>query len=279
MRCIFCRRDSTSSKSREHILPESLGNTLLVLPKGVVFDKCNNYFSREVEKPFLESDAMRALRFHQGLESKKGRVPSLMGVITPEVSAIVTRFPRRRLTSVAVPTDSFDLVARLENVQLILPMGGPAPSGQVLSRFMAKIALEAMAIRVVDHDGGQDYLCDEHQLDDLRDHARHGRISRWPVYVRRIYAANAKLLLPGRQPEQVIHESDFLATSWGEWFFVLALFGLEFSINLGGPDIEGYERWLRENNEVSPLYRSDKPSPYPQPISVDEERPESNVDR
>jgi hypothetical protein len=156
---------------------------------------------------------------------------------------------------------------QMKSGQLILPTGGPEPNPQVVSRFMAKIALEAMAARVIDHDGGQEYLCDEHQLDDLRDHARRGRIARWPLHTRRIYAANAKTtLLPG-QPEQVIHESDFLATSWGEWFFVLAIFGLELAINLGGPEIEGYERWLRENNEASPLYRNDKPGLYPKPTS------------
>jgi len=269
MRCIFCRGDSAASKSREHIIPESLGNSSLVLPKGVVCDKCNNYFSREVEKPFLESDAIRAMRFHQGLKSKKGRVPSLAGVITLEIPAIVTRFPRRDFTSVAIPTGSFDFVTQLKNSHLILPMGGRAPNGQVVSRFMAKVALEAMAKRVVGHDGGREYLCDEHQLDDLRDHARYGRISSWPVHIRRIYAANAKISLPGRQPEQVVHESDFLATSWGEWFFVLAIFGLELTINLGGPEIEGCERWLREYNEISPLYRSDKPSLYPKPALSD----------
>jgi hypothetical protein len=135
----------------------------------------------------------------------------------------------------------------------------------MLSRFMAKVALEAMAARVVGHEGGQDYLCDEHQLDDLRDHARHGRISRWPVHTRHIYAADAKIVLPRGEPEQVIHESDFLVTPCGEWFFVLAIFGLELAINLGGPEIEGYERWLRENSNASPLYRADKPGLYPKP--------------
>ena len=123
----------------------------------------------------------------------------------------------------------------------------------MLSRFMAKVALEAMAARVVGHEGGQDYLCDEHQLDDLRDHARHGRISRWPVHTRHIYAADAKTVLPGGEPEQVIYELDFLVTPCGEWFFVLAIFDLELAINLGGPEIEGYERWLRENAMQSPL--------------------------
>jgi hypothetical protein len=88
----------------------------------------------------------------------------------------------------------------------------------MLSRFMAKVALEAMAARVVGHEGGQDYLCDEHQLDDLRDHARHGRISRWPVHTRHIYAADAKTVLPGGESEQVIHESDFLVTVRGMVF-------------------------------------------------------------
>jgi hypothetical protein len=55
MRCIFCKNDSSNSKSVEHIIPESLGNTTRTLPKGVVCDTCNNYFARKVEKPFLEA--------------------------------------------------------------------------------------------------------------------------------------------------------------------------------------------------------------------------------
>jgi hypothetical protein len=94
---------------------------------------------------------------------------------------------------------------------------------------------------------------------------RHGRISRWPVHTRHIYAADAKTVLPGGEPEQVIHESDFLVNPCGEWFFVLAIFGLELAINLGGPEIEGYERWLRENSNASPLYRADIPGLYPKP--------------
>jgi len=269
MRCIFCRTDSSTSKSREHIIPESLGNTSLVLPPGVVCDKCNNYFSREVEKPFLESDAVRALRFHQGLESKKGRVPSVTGLITPDVPVIVTRIPKYDFTSIKVPTEAFERLMQSKNVQLIFS-AGPEPDIRVVSRFMAKVALEAMAKRIFEHDGGQDYLCDERQLDDLRDHARRGRISRWPIHARRIYNAHAKTALPGAAPVQMIHESDFLVTSWGEWFFVLAIFGLELTINLGGPEIQGYERWLRENNEASPLYH-DKPSIYPKPTSLDQD--------
>jgi hypothetical protein len=35
---------------------------------------------------------------------------------------------------------------------------------------------------------------------------------------------------------------------------VLAVFGLELAINYGGPEIEGYTRWLEANGGTSPLY-------------------------
>jgi len=43
---------------------------------------------------------------------------------------------------------------------------------------------------------------------------------------------------------QTVHEHDLLMTHWGELFLVLAIFGTEFTINFGGPEISGYLRWL-----------------------------------
>lgn len=79
MRCLFCKADSSQSRSVEHIIPESLGNTRHVLGKGVVCDGCNNYFAKAVEKPFLEAPGVKILRFEQELLSKKGRVPPHRG--------------------------------------------------------------------------------------------------------------------------------------------------------------------------------------------------------
>jgi hypothetical protein len=79
--CLFCKKESSASRSQEHIIPESLGNTKHVLPAGVVCDQCNNYFSREVEKPFLESAAVTLLRFHQAIPNKRGRVPAINGIV------------------------------------------------------------------------------------------------------------------------------------------------------------------------------------------------------
>lgn len=74
--CIFCNKDSTTSKSIEHIIPESLGNDELILDKGIVCDKCNNYFSREIENPVLNLDGFKQLRFYELIKSKRGKIPS-----------------------------------------------------------------------------------------------------------------------------------------------------------------------------------------------------------
>jgi len=55
MKCIFCGTDSSKSVSKEHIIPETLGNTTLILEPGVVCDKCNHYFAIKVEKTILNS--------------------------------------------------------------------------------------------------------------------------------------------------------------------------------------------------------------------------------
>jgi hypothetical protein len=111
-----------------------------------------------------------------------------------------------------------------------------------------------MALKVAEHPEGLDYLCDEVQLDPLRDHARRGKHPVWPFRNRRIYDPDSRAYEGEIDVGQTLHEFDFLVTSANEWYFVLAIFGLELTINLGGPDVEGYERWLVENENASPLY-------------------------
>jgi hypothetical protein len=40
--CLICRENDGGFASVEHILPESLGNTEMLLPRGVVCDRCNH---------------------------------------------------------------------------------------------------------------------------------------------------------------------------------------------------------------------------------------------
>lgn len=256
MKCIFCKVDSTESKSVEHIIPESLWNTKQILPAGVVCDKCNNYFSRKVEKPFLCSPEMEALRFHEAIPSKKGRIPSIKGVISGSSSPIKVH---RTLDGddvvmhIELDAEQFELVKNGGSSQLYLPMGFEKPTVSETSRFLAKVATEALAQRVLGHEGGVEYIVDEEQFDPIRNHARYGQPKEWPIFSRRIYHANEDKEIHSEKG-QLVHEYDFLHTSQGELYFVLALYGVEMTINVGGPDIEGYEIWLKENNDASPLY-------------------------
>jgi hypothetical protein len=84
MKCIFCKCDSSTSRSVEHIIPESLGNISNILPRGIVCDGCNNYFARKVEKPILDSDYFTHSRFRNIIPNKRGLIPSIEGVIGPE---------------------------------------------------------------------------------------------------------------------------------------------------------------------------------------------------
>lgn len=255
MRCLFCKLDSSASCSVEHIIPESLGNLSHTLPVGVVCDGCNNYLAREVEKPFLECAAMTLLRFHQEVPSKKGRVPPATAILAPGIPAVVRRHPKSEFrASVELPPTAIDQILRAKKGTLILPAEAHLPAGPVVSRFLAKVALEAMAQRLLEQTEGLAYLVAETQLDSIRYHARRCDIQEWPFHSRRIYDTNAKWFDETGAEVQLVHEFDILKTDWDEWFFVLVLFGLELVINYGGPEIDGYSRWLREHDQISPLY-------------------------
>jgi hypothetical protein len=255
MRCIFCKIDASQSRSVEHIIPESLGNTTHILPVGVVCDRCNNYFARKVEKPFLTSAPISLLRFHQELVTKNGRVPKAVGEMVPGGAVTLRRDPKSGCKMhVEVPADAFDAMNNSDRHLLIMQTELAPPEGEVASRFVAKVAVESMARRLLHNFALLEAFIDDVQMDLLRNHARRGARSSWPIHTRRIYDTHARWTIGGNERMQVIHESDFLFTEHREVFFVLALFGHEYVINVLEPDICGYLDWLEVNDSASPLH-------------------------
>lgn len=240
-----------------------------MLPAGVVCDKCNNYFSREVEKPFLESPSIRALRCNQGIPSKRGNIPEISGLVLPGFPAVIQRKLKKQGvdTIITVPPKAFESIASGKSTKLVIPLGGDPPEGKVLSRFMAKAAFESMAQRLLDHSEMFKLWIDDPQMDDLRKHARRGQIEHWPIHVRRIYDAD-RCVTDGVLPAlQTVHESDFLMTEKKEMFFMTAIFGVEMTINVAGPSIDGYLEWLDQNHGASPLYHGKNTIVGPWPVS------------
>ena len=261
MRCIFCKSNSEGSVSVEHVIPESLGNEDHILPRGWVCDGCNNYLATKVEKPFLDSLYGRSSRSSMGVPNKRGRIPPAEGWHAQSRTRVeLVHVPGEGMCVGAAPGE--DASRWVESFQtnthgtLYIPTPDtPEPNG-VTARFIAKVALEVLALRCADVTGWNDELVDKPELDELRRYVRRGIPNLlWPVHIRRLYAQD--FLFPGdaHGPHQVLHEFDILHTPEGEYFVVVAIFGLEYTINVGGPELDGYHAWLKSNGDKSPLYK------------------------
>jgi HNH endonuclease len=255
VRCIFCKNRSEDSKSREHIIPESLGNKDTVLPVGIVCDQCNNYFARKVEQPVLEAEMIKVKRFTQVILNKRGRVPSIDGIIDSKEVVKIDRDKDGKLT-VSVPTDIYNQYANGKGEgRIILPTSGKKPDPSIFSRFLAKMALEALAQRFSENPDLLDQLVDDPQFDPIREHARTGSGHPWAFNERFLYDERATHR-DGADEYIILHEYDFVFTSiesfpqdlkspiYSELYFVFVLFGIEYAINVGGPNVDGYLKWL-----------------------------------
>lgn len=247
MKCIFCKKDSFSSKSIEHVVPESFGNYNYTLPRGMVCDNCNNYFAREVEKPFLNLPEIVALRAFVGIPSKKGKIPQRVGFI--DVDEFNKHYRNNRL--------SFDAKIEFpyETDELLLK------KNKITSRFLAKVAYESWVLRLINEKDWVEEIINDSSWDAIRDYVRRGSNECWNYNIRRIYKIDEKVPISKNCKDYVNWESDFLfigkfeeAVFLGEIFFVVIFFGMEYALNLMGDSIESYQRWLKENNNKCYLY-------------------------
>lgn len=68
--------NESNAKSEEHIIPFSIGNEKIVIPKGIICDRCNNYFAREIEKPFLNNKTINQMRSYHRIPNRKNKIPA-----------------------------------------------------------------------------------------------------------------------------------------------------------------------------------------------------------
>lgn len=254
MRCIFCKESSAKSVSTEHILPESLGNQSHTLPPGIVCDHCNNYFARKLEKPVLDSGHFVSLRFQQAIPNKRGKVPIQKAILMPNVVVELAR-SEDGATEVRIPPEHWESVTSQKSGSLVFPTKGSPPNPTLMSRFLAKVAVEAMAFRLIESELPIGQLIDEPQLDPIRNWARRGfPETQWAFHERIIYDADHQHVDETGQRFQCMNEFDFFGTEHGELYFCLAVFGVEYTINMAGSSLDGYLLWLSQHNNASPLY-------------------------
>lgn len=148
-RCVFCGTDSSASKSIEHIIPESLGNNTIFLEKGVVCDKCNNYFASKIEEKLLSLDVFKQVRFYNFVESKNGRIPTSDALFCGE-RAKVDWVKTEEGFSMMIGLTPESIVKVMNNPPKCFFMRGydmqdvqkEANNQYIFSRFLAKMAVE-----------------------------------------------------------------------------------------------------------------------------------------
>jgi hypothetical protein len=266
MRCLFCKDNSGDSKSREHIIPESLGNEEYILPPGWVCDGCNNYLSRNVEAPFLRTRYGTSSRFEMRIPSKKGRIPLGMGFHPQSRSLVNLMIDKDGMSIFAAQGEDesrfINSIRKQSQGSLYIPSAGDPELIYETARFICKVGLEILAYRCINNDGWNDELVNKEELDALRNYVRRGRPGFiWPINIRRIYPADYKFSDKIDESYQVLHEWDilFIPSSntnqlIGEYYAIIAILGVEYAINLGGPELDSYFHWLKANGEKSYLY-------------------------
>jgi len=74
--CLFCLGTDGGFDSVEHPIPESLGNTELIIPKGVVCDRCNNGQLAALDQCLADLMPLKVRRTTLGIPNKVGNVPA-----------------------------------------------------------------------------------------------------------------------------------------------------------------------------------------------------------
>lgn len=192
-------------------------------------------------------------------------MPRLSGILLPRFQ----RGPRVHFHRAEVSRDAYgnfelypeagaeEAIASGETNRVIVPASGAKPKSQLFSRFLAKVAVECMAERFLNSRGDllREFI-DNEQLDLVRSYARYGKSGLdWPYSERRIYGSDFLHSDADGKTYEVLHEWTFLYTDTKEMYFVIAILGVEYATNVGGPDIDAYGSWLRQNEGQSPLYR------------------------
>jgi hypothetical protein len=74
--CLVCRDADGGFERKEHPIPESVGNTGIVLPSGVVCDRCNGGVLSDLDKELCEFFPIKMRRTMLGINTKVGKVPT-----------------------------------------------------------------------------------------------------------------------------------------------------------------------------------------------------------
>lgn len=180
--CLFCKTEGVF-RTKEHIIPESLGNDTDVL-ENVICEKCQNYFGREIEKPALEKTNLAIWRTYFGILTKKRKLPSVN--LDPPTRGVIPSFHSKTewgvgftawedgSTSLDVqnPWQKRGFINDKSEYNLVMTPWHLS----ILGRFLGKIGLEFLALTDINYAMGS-------KFNEIRTFVRFGNTKHlWPIY-------------------------------------------------------------------------------------------------
>lgn len=270
MNCIFCHKESSTSKSVEHIIPESLGNKEHFLPKGYVCDECNHYFAIKIENELLSQPYFVSMRFRNEILTKKGKLVRQKMVFPGAMrnTDVVMQTTENGIIASFDDDELYEAIKAGKTSKMIEPyIPEPKYPNKIMSRFIAKCAYEYFLYNMGMEKYDlcvQELLCEESDiLKDLREYARYGKGEFWQYNQRRIYSEGDVVSNQNEDLNyEILHEMKLFTKEYKrfpcgnveiEVYFVMAIAGVEYAICMSDPNISEYQKWLEEHNGLSPL--------------------------
>lgn len=182
MRCLFCE-SGKSFTTKEHIIPESLGNDDLILEKEVC-DKCQNYLS-QIENYVLNKTPIGFWRTLLTIKTKKGKLPFVDFTKNNQDNGVLPDFNPHHdnfqlnahddfTTELKVP-NSFDHYLEKGHLGRIKYVITPKVIHEI-GRFLGKIGIELICR--YDRDKAR-----EEEFRTLRKYIREGSLQDlWPIF-------------------------------------------------------------------------------------------------
>src|SRR5688500_9551120 len=85
MKCIYCLRESSRSRSVAHAVAEALYPHGPVMPPGAICDHCNHYFGANLESMLVQHPAIALPMQLHGLPGKTGKPRAKLGTFERDV--------------------------------------------------------------------------------------------------------------------------------------------------------------------------------------------------
>lgn len=145
--CIYCKNTNQNGfNQQEHVFPESLGNTEIILKKGLVCDVCNNGVLSQLDTNLAEHDAISFLKvLYVPINTKTGKYPKAKF----QNWKITKTHPRKiQLISQSGSKESFVNQSTNEQAKFTINTFGRKPFDPLLlARSLYKIALGVLCLK------------------------------------------------------------------------------------------------------------------------------------